>query len=351
MAKRQVTIQAIASQLGVSTCTVSRVMNNTPGSGISAKTRERVLTEIDRLGYMPQYAASVLRSGRKHAWGVVVPSFDWLADFNRKIVSGIWEVAHERQQSLSIISMDNPNPQDYTRHIRQGRFDGIFVFYNGDTGEETVPFEDIQAQGIPVVVVNCRIRYEGIHNVYSDGRDGICQVVRHLIEAHGRRRIAFLGHERHHWILEDRYQGYLDAHRQTGLPIDPALTQDYIELGSYEKSSQGTVAALIERGVQFDAICTPMDYMAISVLGDLYDRGIRVPQDVSVTGFDDHHMCQAVRPKLTTVFSDAPAMGRQAARVMLDVLENTEDTSIRKFKIPTRLVVRQSCGCVAAGRE
>jgi LacI family transcriptional regulator len=298
---------------------------------------------------MPNHAASALRSGKKHAWGMVVPGFDWLADFNRQIVSGIWEVAHENQQSLSIISMNNPNPEDYTRQIRQGRFDGIFVFYNGDDAGRPIPFEEIQAMDIPTVVVNCPMQVERTHYVCSDARDGIRQAVRHLIEVHGRKRIVFLGREKRSWLMEDRYQGYLDAHRETGLDLDPTLTQDFIELGSYDKDTKAAIDALFQRGVSFDAICTPMDYSAISAMGNLLDRGIRVPQDVPVTGFDDHHLCEGVRPKLTTVFCDAPAMGRKAAQIMIDVLENKKDQTIRKFKVPTKLIVRQSCGCVAAG--
>jgi len=337
------TQKEIAKRLGVSQGLVSQILNGKWPA--TSEIHQHILRECQRLGYAPNHAASALRSGKKHAWGMVVPSFEWLADFNRRIVSGIWEVAHENQQSLSIISMDNPDPQDYTRQIRQGRFDGIFVFYNGDDAGHMIPFEEIQAIGIPMVVVNCPMRTDRTHYVCSEARDGVRQAVRHLIEVHGRKRIAFLWRDRQSWLFEDRYMGYLDAHHETGLAVDPALTQEFVELGRYEKNTKAIVDTLLERGISFDAICTPMDYTAISVLGYLQDRGIRVPADVSVTGFDNHHLSESVRPRLTTVFCDAPEMGRQAAKIMLDVLKNKEDRSIRKATIPTQLVVRQSCGC------
>ncbi len=345
------TQKEIARKLGISQALVSQVLSGKKKGGTSL--HRKILQVGRQLNYLPNHAAFSLKTGKRHTWGLILPSFTWLGDFNLQVVQGIWQIAFENQQSLSLTSLEGSSPgsQEYLRHVRQGRFDGIFLFYTGKEKKEDIPFEEIHRLGITTLVVNCPMFDRRTHYVCSDAASGVCQAVRHLAEVHGRRRIAFLNHDENSWQLEDRYQGYLRAHEELGLPVDPALTVEFRECGSYENNAQVGVEELLGRGVPFDAICSPMDYVAIPAMGVLQDRGIRVPEEVSVVGFDDFHLCAGVRPQLTTVRCDGAAMGRKAAEMMLEVCENKEDQSVRSFRLPVSLVVRQSCGCTAAGPE
>jgi len=341
------TQKEIAKRLGVSQGLVSQILNGKWPA--RSRLHQHILRECERLGYLPNHAASALRTGRQRTWGVILPSFTWLADFNRQIVQGIWQIAQENSQSLSLMSIegDEPDASEYMRQIRQGRFDGIFLFYAGKENESTpdIPFEEINQLGVSTVVVNCPMRDGGVHHVYSDAENGVIQVVRHLVEVHNRRRIAYLCRNKHSWLMEDRYRGYVRGHEELGMTVDPALTVDLRSTGSYESDAEALVEELLARGASFDAIVTPMDYVGIPAIGALQDHGIRVPQDVSVTGFDDFHLCAGIRPRLTTVRCDGVEMGRKAAQMMLGVLEEKDNPAIRKFAIPTSLVVRESCGC------
>ena len=113
----------------------------------------------------------------------------------------------------------------------------------------------------------------------------------------------------------------------------------------YEKNAEHQVHSLVHDKIAFDAVVTPMDFLSIPAIGVLADHGLRVPCDVAVVGFDDYHLCQGIRPQLTTVHCDGVAMGRRAGEIMLDVLEDKTNPAIRKHREPATLVVRESCGC------
>ncbi len=336
----------IAERLGVSQGIVSHILSGR--RKVRTDLHKRIVSESKRMGYVRNHAAAALRTGRRDTWGVILPHFSFMADFNRQIVQGIGEIAASHHVSLSVASLESDHPDEMTfmQQIREGRFDGIFLFYQGDDNEKNlVPFEEIKRHGVASVVVNCPLYHDRTNYVCSDSDEGVYQAVKHMIDVHHRRRIAYICRARDSWVMEERFKGYVRALKDAGFPLDPDLTWNLHSTGSYERDAEIAVNELLARGANFDAVCASMDYTAIPVMSALADHGIRVPQDVSVTGFDDYHLCTGVRPRVTTVHCDGVAMGRKAGEIMLDVLTHPKDQTIRKHVIPTSLVIRESCGC------
>lgn len=340
----------IAERLGVSQGIVSHILSGR--RKVRTDLHKRIVRESKRMGYVRNHAAAALRTGRRNTWGVILPRFSFMADFNRQIVQGMWEVASANRMSLSVAALESEYPDEmvFMQQIREGRFDGLFLFYEGDNKEDNqVPFEEIKRHGVATVVVNCPLYHDRTNYVCSDGENGMYQAVKHLIEVHHRRRIAYVCRAQTSWVMEDRFKGYVRALKEAGLPLNSDLIWNLLSTGSYERDAEIAVNELLARGVEFDAVCAPMDYAAIPTMSALKDHEIRVPEDVSVTGFDDYHLCNGVRPRLTTVHCDGVAMGRKAGQIMLDILANPKDKTIRKSVIPTSLVIRESCGCRIEG--
>jgi DNA-binding LacI/PurR family transcriptional regulator len=216
------------------------------------------------------------------------------------------------------------------------------LFLTEDDCDRRIAYKAIQEQGCKAVVLNCPYPSGSADYIYTDGSGGICEAVRHLIEVHGRRHIAFVYRSEKSKLMEDRYAGYLRALKTCGLEFNEKLVYHLVHGASYEENAAIAVRNLIASGEPFDAVVCPADYIAIPVLGELQDREIKVPESVSVVGFDDHHLSGSIRPRLTTIHCDGVEMGRHAAKMMLEAVV---DQPIKSEVLPASLVVRQSCGC------
>ncbi len=337
------TQKEIAKKLGVSQGLVSQILNGKWPA--RSPVHRHILQECKKLGYLPNHAASALRTGRRKAWGLLFPSFSHLADFNRQIIQGIWETASQSKHTLSVtcFQTSGPDTTEYMRLIREGRFDGIFMVYESET--TPIPFEEIHGLGVATVVANCPLPHPLSHCVYSDGEEGVYQAVKHLIEVHGRRRIAYVYRVQASWLMEYRYAGYVRALKEAKIDLDEELVFQHREGFNYEQLGAMAIRHFQDRGIKYDAVYCPADYAAFGAIGALHDYQIDLPGKVAVIGFDNHHLSETYRPTLTTLHCDGVALGRKAAEVMLDVRENESDKSIRRHILPVSLVVRQSCGC------
>jgi DNA-binding LacI/PurR family transcriptional regulator len=337
----------IAHRLGVSQGLISQVLLGK--KQVRPEVHRQILQECRKAGYLPNHAAAALRTGRRHTWGVVFPSFSFLADFNRQIIQGLWEVAHEHHQSLSINCLESPPSEAaYMRMIREGRFDGLFLIYEGKKIHATIPFEEIDRLGVATVVVNCPLPDQKTNFIFSDGEEGVYQAVRHLIEVHGRRKIGYVFRDQDSWLMENRYAGYVRALSEFNLPVEEPLVQPLDPEKGYDQNGKRAVAQWLREGIEFDAVYCPADYIAFGVVAALQEAGIRVGEKVSVGGFDNFHLSESLWPGLTTVACDGVAMGRKAAGMMLEALEQKKESPPQGFKVPVSLVVRQSCGCRTA---
>jgi signal transduction histidine kinase/DNA-binding LacI/PurR family transcriptional regulator len=196
-------------------------------------------------------------------------------------------------------------------------------------------------------LVSSERAFEGIPGVFQDDYQGMREAVAHLIEAHGYRRIAFIRGPKGHPATQQRYQAYTDELTEAGLPVDPNLVSP--PCGWWDGATAMNLL-LNERGLHpstdFEAVVGANDMLALDAMAALQARGIRVPDQVAVVGFDDQGDARAVTPPLTTVQSPHYEMGRQTATLLLSQLRG--EPVPERVTLPTALVTRQSCGCMSS---
>jgi signal transduction histidine kinase/DNA-binding LacI/PurR family transcriptional regulator/AraC-like DNA-binding protein/response regulator of citrate/malate metabolism len=204
--------------------------------------------------------------------------------------------------------------------------------------EETFSFLN---QFCPIPIATTGIVLEGIPGVTVDNYYGMHVVVEHLITVHNHRRIAFIRGQANHQEAVDRYQAYLDVLQDHHIPFDPGLVYQ----GNFKESGgvEGAKALLDERKVHFDALVAASDNMAIGAIKTFQARGLRIPADIAVAGVNDENQGMAITPPLTTAPLHFFEQAYQATLMVFDMLAGKEAPP--KLILPTRLLVRESCGC------
>jgi DNA-binding LacI/PurR family transcriptional regulator len=333
--KARATIIDVAKKAGVSTATVSRVINQT--APVAPETEAQVQAAIAELNYRPKSAARALAGRRTRTIGLLLSGIG--TDFFFPLLRGVETRAREEGFGLLISTHGEPVPSITMTHpLGEHNTDGIVVFADSLPTEELVRFDQI---GFPVVLIH-RTSPEGldIPCVTIENREGARGMVDHLIEEHGCRRIAFLtgqeGHEDSYW----RELGYRDGLTAHGIPLDPELVASG---GFNRRESQGAVETWLKEGLEFDAVFAGDDESAIGVLTALDRAGKQVPDDVAVVGFDDIAISQYLSPPLTTVRVPIEQVGREAIDRLVRVIRGKEVDLL--LLLPTELVIRRSCGC------
>jgi DNA-binding LacI/PurR family transcriptional regulator len=328
----RVTIADVARRAGVSTATVSRVINRS--APVAGGTAARVRAAIAALNYVPRAAARSLASQRTHTLGLLLPEIS--GSFFPPLLRGIEAGARENGFDLLIHSTQARPPR---RPLGEHNTDGLLVF--PDSLDEA-ELARLHRARFPVVLLH-RSPPEGldIPCVTFENKDGARRLVEHLIQVHGYRRIAFLrgpdGHEDSHW----REMGYREALAAHAIPFDPAL----VARGGFdEREAQAPVERWLEDGVQIEAIFAGDDEAAWGVIAALRRAGRRVPEDVAVVGFDDSPIAHHLAPlPLTTVRAPIERAGLEAARQLVRLIRTGQADPL--VLLPTELVVRRSCGC------
>lgn len=326
------TIEDVARIAQVSIATVSRCLHRP--EVVSADTRDRVMAAVAQTGYTLNTAAQGLRQRRSNTVLVVVPDIG--NTFFSEVLSGIEAVA--RAAGLTMLIGDTGFARDreeaLVRYLVNGRADGALLLV--EPLEDWFGLRAANAKGVaPVVMISEPGPQPGALSVSIDNEGAAHAAVRHLTEA-GHRRIAHLSGPGNTGLTALRQTGYARALVEAGLPADPALVLpgDFgLESG---RAAFARFAALDPRPT---AIFCANDETAMGFIAAAHLAGVRVPQDVSVVGFDDIHFAQAFLPALTTIRQPRAEMGAAAMRLLLDVLAGEAPVSVR---LPWEMVVRES---------
>ena len=326
-----VTLMHVAREAGVSPSTVSRILNGT--ANVAPDKRERVQAVITRLNFTPNVQAQALANGRSFSVGVLTQNIsspfygETLAGIERGlegssyhplVVSGHWNAGQE-QQALEL--------------LMRRRVDALIVL--GGVIEDAA-LQNVAAR-MPLVAVGRDVSGLSKRCVLIDNHAGIRQVVRHLAEL-GHRDVAFISGEEAQQDALERREGFGTAMRECGLTVRPELTR----VGDYtEASGQRATEDLLRAGTAFTALVCANDQMALGARLALYRRGVRVPEDVSLTGFDDLFSSRYATPPLTTVHQAVNELGQLAAETVLRLLAGDEPEL--ETYVP-QLVVRESTG-------
>ncbi len=325
----KVTLEQVAAEAGVSAATVSRILNGT--AMVSGDKRAAVDEAIARLGFVPNPVARGLAGGRTLSVGVVTQAIDSpfyggalrgiedtlsAAGYSPLFVSGQWSATHEAR------CIDA---------LRSRRVDGVIVL----TGRLSDAALAETARELPVVVTGRTLKARNLCALDFDNFEGARLATHHLL-ALGHQRIAFIAGDLKHPDGKERLRGYRSALEAAGLPYEPALVMP----GNFtEASGLAAVERLIDSREPFTAIFASNDQMAFGAGLGLHRRKLRVPDDVSLVGFDDLASSVYSIPPLTTVHHPVYELGQLAAGAMLQLLAGEQPT----LALPTpRLMVRES---------
>lgn len=330
-------IKDVAERAGVSVTSVSRVLNGE--KYISQRILEKVNEAIKELNYSPSQIARSLKKQKTDTIGVIVP--DLTNYFCSTILSSIEESASEYGYNLIVCNIAENLDKElrYLHAVREMRVDGIIIMHQ-KVDERILSF--IESASMPILFSCVRSplpeRFSVLINDYQAARDA----TDYLIQL-GHRRIAFLGGD-----LEDitsgqsRYQGYLDALSQAGIPLNP----DFIRFGNYKQESGHLMMREIlerESGERPTVVFAASDDMAVGAMNSILDHGLRIPEDISIMGFDDSLIAQAVRPMLTSMHQPARELGRTSLEYLHNLIEGRGQPSCREIYLPHQIMERGSC--------
>jgi DNA-binding LacI/PurR family transcriptional regulator len=332
------TIKDIAKKLNISHSTVSRALNDSPL--ISQPMAEKIRKTAAEMGYLHSAAARSLKTNRSHALGVIVSNID--DPFFGEILQGIEEVAQQDGYSLFMAASqrDSEKEKYIVQDMRERRVDGVIICSAVFSAEQS---NQLAKYGVPIVVVNNQSAEAYRYSIYHDDIDGSRQLTRHLIDL-GHTRIAYLGNASAGRTNIDRAQGYEQEMKAHGLKMLPGYRTDVS--GNHPLNGMEGVKALLALSDRPTAIVCYNDMIATGVLKGLLDAGLRIPQDISVTGFDNIIFSAFTQPALTTFDQPKRFIGAEAARLLLKLLDSqgSEQPASEQIvqTLQGKLLVRQS---------
>jgi LacI family transcriptional regulator len=336
---KRATIRDVARRAGVSHQTVSRVINRS--SNVTGPTRERVLRAIDELAYVPSPMARGLISNRTHSIGMVSAE---ISDHSfAEAVAGAEAETRKRGYYLMVASVEDESRDDergYLHLMLARRVEGLIVARGASQSSE--PLLPAVAAGVPLVAIGSG-ELPGFTVVDVDNLDGGRQATAFLV-AQGHRRIATITGPRDWPSAKGRLAGYRQALRAGGLAGDRALVETSPEWGL--EGGREAAGRLLDRGEPFTALFAQSDLIALGAMRELRARGLGVPDDVSVVGYDDIPVAAYVHPALTTVRQPIREVGEVAARIVLDRLAAARggdgDVKPETHFLPATLLVRET---------
>lgn len=323
----------IAALAGVSIATVSRVLNGRPD--VSPATRDLVLQHIRALGYVSNRSARALASGRTGLIGLTVPFMQ--GGYFAAIISGASEALGERDARLVLCPTFHEHDREVTvlERLMHGATDGTLLILPSETKAE---LRQLRMRGAPFVVIDSSLPLDDdIPVVGTANWSGARVATEHLIRL-GHRRIGLITGPPDWCASLDRTAGYHSALMATGLPIVPELVRaaDFLLDGGSEAAH-----ALLDLPDRPTAIFAQNDNMAIGALRAAHERGLQVPRDLSVIGFDDIDIACVAIPPLTTVAQPLQEMGRMAVTLLYRQIDG-QPLEAPRVELSTRLIVRDS---------
>jgi DNA-binding LacI/PurR family transcriptional regulator len=340
--KSKTTSFDIAYRAGVSQSTVSRALRNSPL--VNEETRKRIQAIAKELHYTVDKNASNLRSQHSDTLAVLLfedPSADdsQINPFFLSMIGSITRACSRFGYDL-LISFQQASNDWHADYEDSRKADGIILLGYGDYLDYSSRLEKLVEQGTHFVRWGSLPGQPGV----SIGCDNLLagrEMTEHLL-LQGHRRIAFLGHASDRYPeFFDRYRGYAAAMEQAGLSVEPAWQIDAV---SDELEGYKAMMALFARGMDCDAVFAASDLIAIGAMRAIQEKGLAIPEQIAVAGFDNIPMAGFVSPPLTTVLQDTKQAGELLVKTLLHLINNEP---VQSQMLPAKLIIRRSCGAVS----
>lgn len=326
------TIHDVAKRAGVGIGTVSSVINNS--RHVNETTRQRVLSAIAELDFVPNPSGRRLSMGKTHTLGIIIPFFTGSSQVER--LRGVMSVIASSDYDISLFTIETFTQRNKVLQTvpRRGRVDGLLIF------SMTLSESDVRRicqEEIPAVLVETS--HPALPSIFVDDVAAAYSAVKHLIDL-GHRRIGYISDyldDPFGTFSRNRYVGYQQAHEEAGLPVCP----DYLRQDDHSRANGRRMALeLLHLPHPPTAIFAYSDEFALGVLDAAGELNLQVPRDLSVVGYDDIELAHFAQ--LTTVRQHLFDSGVQGVEVLLDAIDNKSETSPIQLQLPTELVIRHT---------
>jgi LacI family transcriptional regulator len=334
MFKPQITIKDIGRALNISPSTVSRALKNHPD--ISQATKDAVNLYAKENNYKPNSLALSLRTSRNNTIGVIVPEI--LHYFFSSILSGIEQVANTEGFNVIVCQSDENYEKEVndTKSLISARVSGVLASLSKNTTNYD-HYKEIIESDIPLVFFDRICIGLNTDRVVVDDYVGAFAAVEYLIQT-GCKRIAFYSSPFHLEISKNRKNGYLDALRKYGLPVDDSL----IKVCDTREEAIIITPEILDRPDRPDGFFAINDHCAAGIMYAVKLAKLRIPEDVSIFGFSDGELARACDPMLSTVEQHGYQMGREAAKLLLDKINGNTHGQYTNRVIKTNVIIRES---------
>lgn len=330
-----ITISEIARESGVSKSTVSRVLNGKPD--VLPETKQRVLEVVEKYNFQPSVYAVSMSQKRCNCIGVVIPhDIDYI--FKNQYYSEIQRTMLKAAQARGyyVLLLCCRDMKEAINAVKQRRVDGLIVV--SPLPEHKQAMHTFIESSIPFVTVGKCQFLSDAYQVCTDNYHGAILAMDHLFSL-GHRRIAYINGPHFLPSSGERYRAYLDAMRAEGAPLAEGLVQ---EGGNSIESGFSATEAILATNPDVTAFFVASDYMAIGVEAAIRESGRRVPQDISIVGFDNIPIAAQLSPALTTIDQHIEEKGRTCVELLLDLLEDPDTPRARSIDIAPTLCIRES---------
>ncbi len=341
-ARATASLKMVAEHVGLSSAAVSRVLSGSPAAkSIPKATQDRILAAAAELNYRPNMLARSLRRGRSHTIGVLVPELS--EGYTTLVLAGLEQGLLQAGYFYNIVSHHHR-----TDVIEQAQTMMIERAVDGFVAIDTRLHQHLQ---LPTVTISAPDKHEWVTSIVLNHRRAAELAIDHLAGL-GHRQIAIIKGQSFSSDTEPRWQAIQEAAAKAHLKLNPALTAQLESDSPSHEPGYFAAQRLLASKVPFTAIFAFNDVSAIGATRALHEAGLRVPQDVSVVGFDDVQSAAFQNPALTTVRQPLRTMGMLAAEAIVrQILTPAERPSSRQVMVDPELVVRESTGPPQAGRK
>ncbi len=327
-----ITIKDISKRLGISVSTVSKALNGYPD--VSEGTRERILEMARELDYHPNLAAQSLRRGRTGKIGLLINNpLSFISEYIAEIISGAALTAEQQGNNLVLYTTAVTHPDEIRRICRAREVDGLMIIFSPEPDVVGV----LERENMPFIVFGRRVEQPGVSFVAPDNWAGAYALTQHLI-TQGHTRIGFTTRPILGTVSDDRFAGYQKALADADISFNPDLV---VETTIEERSGYKAMNRFLDMAEPPTAVFTFYDLMAVQALDAAHDRGLRVPEEIAVAGFDGLRSSLITKPRITTVQQPLNLMGRRAMELLFTRIKDNAQPSVSEI-FPVELIIRQS---------
>lgn len=337
-----VSLKTIAEKCGVSTATVSKALNDQKDVG--EETKKRIRETAEALGYFPNAAARALKTKRSNNIGVLFEEEAGRGlthEYFSGVLNGLKAQAEKQGYDITFINSCFENRKmSYYEHCKYRNFAGVAIVCANDFNDRDVM--ELMNRDLPVVTID--YVHQNCSAVSSNNIQGMEELVKYIYEQ-GHRKIAYIHGQDISYVTRERLVSFLRTMDKLGLevPVEYIRTADYLETGEAARQTE----ELLDLANPPTCIIYPDDTAVIGGRNVILERGLQIPEDISVAGYDGTRMSQMLHPKLTTIRQNTDLIGREAAKKLIDVIENPRTALAERIVIDGSLIPGQSVGKVS----